>query len=53
MVVSKSAIVFLHGLIQLFDSKGFIFISMGIMIALAGWGVGKFLQGLARAEEGS
>lgn len=39
--------IFFQGLIILFDSSGFIFISIGIMIAFTGWGFKKFLEGLA------
>ena len=43
--------LFLQGLIILFDSKGFIFISLGIMIAFSGWGFKMFLEGLRQKEE--
>lgn len=50
MTVSESALIFLQGLVTLFDSTSFKLISMGIMVALVGWGVGRFLEGSAALD---
>lgn len=52
MTLSESALIFLQGLVILFDSDSLRLISMGIMVALIGWGTGRFLEGL-QASGGS
>lgn len=53
MAVSESALIFLQGLVVLFDSDSLRIISIGVMVALVGWGVGRFMEGITAFGQAS